>query len=147
LPFRYSENFFHFSTLFAMGGLTLFSQQNRLSSGSYFALLLLFAVITYVEVGLYEAIIGLTTALAIYYVKIENALTRFLGNISCSFCLVHAVIGTTCEFVLIKLFSTGPVINRVGMQMVCLGAAVLGAYVFYLTVERPFMRLTNRLRM
>jgi peptidoglycan/LPS O-acetylase OafA/YrhL len=146
LPFKSIENFFHFSALFALGGLTLFRYQERISNTLYFALLALFAGVAYVEIGWYEAAIGVATALAIYYLKIENGLTRFLGNISYSFYLVHALIGTTCEFILIKFIPIGPVINRIGMLLICLGVAIFGAYLFYLLVEKPFMRLANRLR-
>lgn len=146
LPFKSSENFFHFSALFALGGLTLFRYQERISGTMYFALLALFAGVAYIEIGSYEAIIGVATALAIYYLKIENKFTRFLGNISYSFYLVHALIGSTCEFILIKFIPIGPAINRVGMSLICLGVAISGAYIFYLVVEKPFMRLANRLR-
>ena len=146
LPFKSSENFFHFSSLFALGGLTLFRHQGRISNLLYFALLAAFTGLAYFEIGLYQAATGLLTALAIYYVKIENRLTRFLGDISFSFYLVHAVIGTTCEFILIKFIPVGPVVNRIGLLLICLGVAVVGSYIFYLVVERPFMRLASRLR-
>jgi peptidoglycan/LPS O-acetylase OafA/YrhL len=146
LPFKSSENFFHFSSLFALGGLTLFRHQERISNPLYFALLIAFTGLAYFEIGLYQAAIGLLTALAIYYVKIENRFTRFLGDISFSFYLVHAVIGTTCEFILIKFIPVGPVINRIGLLVLCLGVAIVGSYLFYLVVERPFMRLASRLR-
>lgn len=146
LPFQSVNNFFHFSALFALGGVTLFRQQGRLGHGLYWGLLLLFASVAYVEIGQYEAVAGLATALAINYVKLENNLTRFLGNISYSLYLVHAVIGTTCEFLLIRLVPIGNPVTRGALQVVCVGAAIAGAYVFYLAVERPFMRLASRLR-
>lgn len=146
LPFKSIENFFHFSALFALGGLTLFRHQERINSALYFALLALFGGIAYAEIGLYEAVIGVATAVAIYYLKVENGFTRFLGNISYSFYLVHAVIGTTCEFILIKFIPNDSIINRVGMTLICVGVAIMGAYVFYSLVEKPFMRLANRLR-
>jgi peptidoglycan/LPS O-acetylase OafA/YrhL len=146
LPFKSTENFFHFSSLFALGGLTLFRQQRRISNLGYFALLALFTGLAYFEIGLYQAITGLVTALAIYYLKIENKFTRFLGDISFSFYLVHAVIGTTCEFILIKIIPVGPVVNKIFLLLICISASIVGSYLFYLIVERPFMRLANRLR-
>jgi peptidoglycan/LPS O-acetylase OafA/YrhL len=146
LPFKSSENFFHFSSLFALGGLTLFRHQGRISNLSYLVLLVLFTGLAYFEIGLYQAITGLVTALAIYYLKVENKFTRFLGDISFSFYLVHAVIGTTCEFILIKFIPVGPVINRIVLLLICIGVSIVGSYLFYLVVERPFMRLASRLR-
>jgi len=146
LPFQSVNNFFHFSALFALGGVTLYRQQERIGQGLFLGLLVLFANVAYLEIGLWEALIGLGTALAIYYVKWENGFTRFLGNTSYSFYLIHAVIGTTCEFVLIKLFPLNSPAVRIALQGVCLGAAMASAYVFYLLVERPFMRLASHLR-
>ncbi len=146
LPFRHIENFFHFSSLFALGGLTLFRQQGRIRNGLYWILLLLFTSIAYFEIGLYVSVTGLFTTLAIYYLKVENGLARFLGNISYSLYLVHAVIGSTCEFVLIKLIPNDSIINRIGMLVLCLAVSIGGAYIFYLVIEKPFMRLSSRLR-
>jgi peptidoglycan/LPS O-acetylase OafA/YrhL len=146
LPFSSTNNFFHFSPLFALGGVVLYRQCNSLSIPLYIGLLVLFTGLAYVETGLYEAITGLATALAIQYVNIENGFTKFIGNISYSFYLVHVLIGTTCEFVLSKLLSTGPVFNRLVLQGVCVMAAIVGAYIFYLLIEQPFMRLASRIK-
>lgn len=139
-------NFFQYSTLFAMGGLTLFKKQARISTPLYLALLLLFAGVCYYQLAIYHALVGVATALAIEYVSLENATTRFMGKISYSFYLVHALIGNICEVIFIKFIPTGPVVNRVVLQLLCLAFAVVGAYLFYLVVERPFMKLASRLR-
>ncbi|RZK29371.1 MAG: acyltransferase [Hymenobacter sp.] len=146
LPFQSVNNFFHFSALFAMGGVTLYRQQERIGQVLFLGLLAMFAGVAYWEIGLWEALTGLGTSLAIYYLKWENGFTRFLGNISYSFYLVHALIGTTCEFMLIKFFPLSSLTVRVVLQGVCLSAAIAASYVFYLIVEQPFMRLANRLR-
>jgi peptidoglycan/LPS O-acetylase OafA/YrhL len=146
LPFDNKNNFFHFSALFALGGVALYRQRINISTLNYIGLLILFTAIAYLEIGLYEAAIGLGTTLAIQYINIENSFAKFLGNISYSFYLVHVLIGTTCEFVLSKLVSTGPLLNRLLLQSVCLTAAIVGAYIFYLVIEQPFMRLASRLR-
>lgn len=146
LPFQSVNNFFHFSALFAIGGVTLYRQQERIGQGLFLGLLILFTSMAYVEIELWQALIGLGTALAIYYVKWENGFTRFLGDISYSFYLIHAVIGTTCEFVFIKFFPLNSPAVRIALQGVCLGVAIASAYVFYLLVERPFMRLASHLR-
>jgi peptidoglycan/LPS O-acetylase OafA/YrhL len=146
LPFQSIENLFHFSALFALGGITLFKQQSRITNTRYVVLLLLFTGVAYAEIGLYEAGIGFLTAVAIQYLSFENAFSRFLGNISYSFYLVHALVGSTCEFLLTKYISTAPVANRLTMLALCLMASIGCAYIFYLLIERPFMKLAGRLR-
>ncbi|RZK39747.1 MAG: acyltransferase [Hymenobacter sp.] len=140
------ENFFRFGSLFAMGGLVLFRKQQWISTFLYLTLLLLFAGICYYQIGFYFAMVGVATSLAIEYVSIENAATQFLGKISYSFYLVHALVGNICEIIFIKFIPIGPVINRVLLQAACLAMAIVGAYLFYLLVERPFMKLASRLR-
>ncbi len=145
-PFGSSEHFFGFSTLFAMGGLTLFKRQGRLSVSIYLALLLIFGVLCYLQLGLYIALVGIITALAIEYVNLDNAITRFFGKISYSFYLVHVLVGNTCEFLLTKFIASGPIVNRIFMQLMCLSIAIGIAYGFYLFVERPFTKLASRLK-
>lgn len=106
----------------------------------------MFTGLAYFEIGLCQALTGVVTALAIYYLKVENKFTRFLGDISFSFYLVHAVIGTTCEFILVKFILVGPVINRITLSLICISISIVGSCIFYLVVERPFMRLASRLR-
>lgn len=146
LPFRNSDNFFHFSSLFAMGGIGLYRRQGEISTPIHLALLLAFTVVACFEISIYHAITGLLTALAIQYVSLENTVTRFFGQISYSFYLTHALVGSTCEFVLVKFISTAPVANRLAMQATCLLVAIGVAYIFYLLVEQPFMRLASRIR-
>lgn len=146
LPFPAGNSFFHFSALFAMGGISLYRRQHRISTFTYVLLLLAFAILAYFEIGIAHAIAGLLTAFAIQYVSLENMATRFLGKISYSFYLTHVLVGSTCEFVLVKFISTAPVANRLAMQAACLLVAIGVAYVFYLLVEQPFMRLASRIR-
>lgn len=146
LPFRSPDNLFGFSPLFAMGGLTLFKRQGRLGTPVYLLLLLLFGTICYLQISSYVALVGVATALAIEYVSLDNAVTQFLGKISYSFYLVHVLVGNTCEFVLTKFIAAGPLVNRLLMQAVCLAVALGVAYLFYLLVERPFMKLASRLK-
>lgn len=58
---RSEENFFQYSTLFAMGGLTLFKKQERISTPLYLALLLLFAGICFYQLAIYHALVGVST--------------------------------------------------------------------------------------
>lgn len=137
--------FFHYSSLFGMGGLTVYRYQKAITNKAYLFWLLILAVLAYVQCGPYDAAVGAGTALAIEYVVINNALTRLLGNISYSFYLTHVLVGNTCEFFLVRFISVESVGNRIAMQIVCVLAAVIFAYLFYLFIEQPFMRLAEKI--
>lgn len=144
LPFSDSANFFHFSPMFALGGATLLFYQNRLGWWLYGLVMLLFAGLAYWQLGLPIAAVGVATALSILWLKVENKWLVLLGRMSYSFYLVHALIGTTCEFVLIRIIAPDTEGKKVTITLLCLVGALVGAYVFYVLIEKPFIGLARR---
>lgn len=141
-----SDNFLHYSSLFALGGVALLWQQQRLSVVAYVACLALFTGLLYWQMGGYVAAVGLGTALAVTALQVQIPLLGLLGKISYSFYLLHVLIGTTCEFVLVHFISPTTVVNKLLIVFLCLVAAILGSYLFYTVVEKPMMRLAARQR-
>lgn len=144
LPFESKENFFHYSSLFALGGVALLYHAGRISIKFYILLLVTFFIITWVQILPLIAITGLATVIFINFFKVKNKITDFFGNISYSFYLVHVLVGTTCEFFLIRLINPEPLINKIVMLLLSLMIAVSCAYVFYLLIEKRFMKLANK---
>lgn len=142
----YPGSFFQYSSLFAMGGLTLFRRQNTIRNYLYLTLLALFCGICYYKLGLLPMVVGAATSLCIQYLSFSNVVTRFLGKISYSLYLIHLFAGLVCQFVLIKFIPTGPLINRVFMQLLCVIITVGSSYIFYLVAERPFIKLASRFK-
>lgn len=143
------HNFFSFleySSLFAMGGLTLFKKKDMIKDYIYLLTMALFFGVCYAELGIYSALVGAFTALAIQYLSFSNVITNFLGKISYSLYLTHLFAGLVCQFILVKFISTGPFVNRFFMQLACITVAIASAYIFYLVVERPFIKLASRLK-
>ena len=64
----------------------------------------------------------------------------FLGKISYSLYLVHATVGTTLEFILIKLFPPTSDALKILLTVACLLLTIAASFVFYQLVERPFMK-------
>ena len=143
LPFHSNESFFRFSSLFALGGSSLLYYTKRIDAKKYALLLLVFTGAAYLELGLYIAATGLLTTLCISFIKFKNRVFDFLGKISYSFYLVHALIGTTCEYFLIKIINPAVEVNKILMLIMCLAAAIAGSYIFYLVVEKRFMILAT----
>jgi len=138
--------FIQYSSLFALGGTALLWQQRRISATLFGAGLLLFGVLIFYRFGMYAALVGITTSLAINTIKIKVAGLTLLGKISYSMYLVHGLIGTTMEFVLIKLLSPTTDARKLSLMAVCFLLAIVGSYGFYKLIEQPFLRLTMQNR-
>jgi peptidoglycan/LPS O-acetylase OafA/YrhL len=141
-----SDNFLHYSSLFALGGVALLWQQQRLSVIAYVACLALFTSLIYWQLGIYVAAVGLCTALAVTAMQFRIPVFSFLGKMSYSFYLLHVLIGTTCEFLFVHFISPTTTFNKLLIAFLCLVAATIGSYLFYLAVEKPMMRLASRQR-
>ena len=144
IPGMPSTTFFANSSLFALGGTALLWQQQRLSKLLYVGLMVLFTGLAYWQQGGYVAAAGLATALVINLLKTDVPGLDFVGKMSYSFYLLHVLIGTTCEFVLIKIIPPTTAANKLLITGLSVAVALAGAYLFYRFVEQPFMRLASK---
>jgi peptidoglycan/LPS O-acetylase OafA/YrhL len=141
LPAAQAAGFLHYSTLFALGGLALLWQQRRLSWLAYAGTLLLFGGLAYWQLGPYAALLGVGTALAINAITFRIPVLSALGKISYSLYLVHGIVATTAEFVLLKLLPPTTDARKLALTVACLLLAIGGSFLFYTLVEKPFLRL------
>ena len=141
LPGTAAVGFLHYSSLFALGGIALLWQQQRIPQRLYLAGLLGFGALAFWQLEIYAALVGVGTAVAINMIKVRIPGLSFLGRMSYSLYLVHALIGTTAEFVLIKLVPPVTDARKLGLTLVCLVLAIGGAYLFYRLAEQPFIKL------
>ena len=139
-PFLVAAEFFKYSAVFALGGVALFWQQKRITPILFVAGLVLFGGIAYWQLGLYTALTAVATAVAINMVTVSLPGFSFLGKISYSLYLVHATVGTTLEFILIKLFPPTSDALKILLTVACLLLTIAASFVFYQLVERPFMK-------
>jgi peptidoglycan/LPS O-acetylase OafA/YrhL len=144
LPFAEAALFLRYSIFFAMGGLTLLYREGKLGQIPFLALLAAMTATAAAELGLLQTGFAAATALAIAFVPIRNRLFVFLGTISYSLYLVHMLVASTAEFLILRLFAPVSALGKFAAQLACLGIAVLGAWVFYLLVERHFVTLSQR---
>ena len=144
LPFHSNESFFRFSTLFALGGIALLYHTKRIGLKQYVLLIFIFFAAAYIELGAYISITGIITVFCINFVKFKSKIFDFLGNISYSFYLLHALIGTTCEYFLIKIINPEILVNKIIMLMICISFAIIGSYVYYVLVEKKFITIANQ---
>lgn len=146
VPALATDSFPQYASVFALGGATLLWQQQRISLAVYAGCMLLFTGLAYWQMGIHVAGVALATALAIDLLKVSIPGLGFLGRISYSFYLLHLLIGTTCEFFLIRFITP----TTTGHKLLITGLAIIisvgAAYVFNRLIEQPFMRLASRQR-
>ena len=140
VPTLFAAEFFRYSAVFALGGLALFWQQKRISTVLYIAGAILFGSIIYWQIGAYTALTAIATATAINLPTFSLPGFSFLEKISYSLYLVHATVGTTLEFILIKLFPPTSDAQKILLTVVCLLITIVASFGFYLLIERPFMK-------
>ncbi len=144
LPFADFHNFFHYSSLFAMGGITLLYHQNRITKLEFAAVMVLFTALAYWQLDFSITLTGVLTSASILVTRVENKLFALIGKISYSFYLIHVLVGTTAEFVLVRVISPDTEIKKVIISLLCIVSALVGAYVFYTFVEKPFIELAKK---
>ncbi|MBO3272481.1 acyltransferase family protein [Hymenobacter defluvii] len=144
LPFTDFRNFFHFSSLFAMGGITLLHHQRHVSKKEYGLIMLLFTGVSYWQLDVAITLTGVLTSLSIIFVSMENRLFSFIGKMSYSFYLIHVLVGTTLEFIFIKIISPDTEVRKAAITLLCIMGALLGSYIFYIFIEKPFIELAKR---
>ncbi len=77
----------------------------------------------------------------------ENSLLLFLGRISYSVYLIHPVFGWSSISVCKKIFGSNMGVFEVVLSfLVGVAMSIITAHLFYLMLEKPALRLANRLR-
>lgn len=146
LPFLPQENFFHFSAVFSLGAATLLYKQQVLTGRQYAICLAIFTGFCGVQMGLWPATASLITALTIAFVKINHSIFSWLGKISYSLYLTHFFIGATAEYLLTRIWPPVTSMQVTAEIGFCVLLALLGAYTYFSFVEKPFLKLSHRLK-
>ena len=76
-------------------------------------MLALFPILSYAQLGAVITLVGLTTVFFIIGVQVKGKVFALVGKISYSFYLIHVLVGTTAEFLLIRIISPDTEIKKV----------------------------------
>lgn len=147
--------FFHFNRIvffrdnsFFLLGILLFLYKTGNIQRKYMCYATFGAILLcYGQQGLPNSFAAIITFLTIAYVRFSNPITSFLGKISYSLYITHHFAGITSEFVLRNL--TGMQVSeplKVIMIFVYTGIAIVFAWLFYLLIETPSLKLSKRLK-
>ncbi|AWM34917.1 acyltransferase family protein [Hymenobacter nivis] len=140
------DNFLTFSPLFSMGGATLLFYKRKINKWAYLMTLIIFFGLSWSSLSLTAGLFGLVTSLIIAFVKVQHSIFKFIGTISYSLYLTHFLVGSTVEFLLSKLFSPMTEIQNVFGIVICIVLSCAASYVYYLLIEKPFLKIARRLK-
>lgn len=144
LPFAVTVQFLYYAIYFAMGGLALLFREEKIGRASMLGLLGAMSLAATLEIGWLPTAFAAGTTLTIAFVPLRSRVLVFLGTISYSLYLVHMLVASTAEYLLVRaLHPLSPWAQFAG-QLFCLGAAILGAWIFYILVERHFVAWSQR---
>ena len=144
IPSNY-KCFFLYGSLFVMGGAASLFFEGKILKSQYIGLLLITAIVCYLQLGIWPAILGTLTALLISFASIKNSIGTFLGKISYSLYLSHILVGSTIENLIVKIIPHQSQLQKNFCITLIFGISILAAYIYYSTVELYFLRFSNYL--
>ncbi|WP_114228207.1 MULTISPECIES: acyltransferase family protein [Sphingomonas] len=134
------EGYFpRYAVYFAMGGLTLLRVRGSIGVMPFLAGLGALTLAAALGHAWLPAAIGGAGALLIAFAYLTARPLLFLGKISYSLYLTHILAASMAEFVYVRLVAPSSVLAKLAGQGFCLVVAILGAWLFYLVVERFFL--------
>lgn len=140
--------FFRDNSFFILGILLYLYKTEQINRNYFINASFVAIMICYGQQGATNSFAAFITFLVIAYVHYENPVTTFLGRISYSLYITHLFSGIVSEFVLRNLTGMEPSEGvKVFMLFVYTGIAVAFAWVFYLLVEKPFIRFSHRFKL
>ena len=139
--------FFRDNSYFLLGILLFLYKTDKVERKYFIYMTMAFMLICYGQQGLPGSFAGIIAFLIIAFVHFENPVTSFLGKISYSLYITHHFSGVASEFILKKITGESlPELTKLVMLFVYSGCSVLFAWVFYMMVEKPFIRLSQKVR-
>ncbi|MES2902612.1 MAG: acyltransferase [Pseudomonadota bacterium] len=144
LPGAETILFLRYAIYFAMGGLCLLYRERLLERRPFLVALIVMAAVASIQHGFLPTAFSVATVLAIAFVSLRNPVLTFLGTISYLLYLVHILVASSFEYVLVSLFDPSSPAARLLGQLVCIALAIAGAWIFYRLVERPSIAWSRR---
>lgn len=143
LPYFPKSTFFYYSPLFALGGTALLYYKKQLTLLPFLLLLAFYFGLSCLLMPFAASMFGLVTALVIVFVRVKHIIFSFFGKISFSLYLTHVVVGSTFEFIWVKIFPLHTDLQHIiGITLTTIVSCVV-SYGYYIWVEKPTMGLAK----
>jgi peptidoglycan/LPS O-acetylase OafA/YrhL len=136
--------FFNYAHLFVVGMLLFLFRIGYLNKNEFGTMLLIVLMLIFIKFDKRYLIAALLPYFFIMYFDISNKVSKFLGNISYSLYLVHIPIGGRVINLAENFFQDE--IVRSLFVFVAMAVSIFAAWLFYLLVEKPSMKLSKKLK-
>lgn len=141
----YNAYIFYFISFFLMGIALFLKRVDKITNAEFIVLIILDSAVCAQNFGFSVLMVCIFSLLSIVFIKrVPSKILLWLGTISYSLYLTHGiVVGRFMD--LTGRLTKG---NYLGLRLLlCLVASVLFAYVYYLLFEKPFIKLSKRIKL
>jgi len=129
---------FHWITLFCLGISAFQFKRGKIGKLEFALLVIGFAVAGFFKIGFVQLLAGLIALCVIMAdARIKHSVFNFLGTISYSLYLLHALTGAAAVAVGEKLGLGVSYAGKFGLILIAVAVSIVTAYLLYLFVERP----------
>jgi len=136
-------NIFHYINYFSIGLVVFRFVVNKSTMLEFCVLIGILLSLIFFKSGIPEAVISLMTILIIIGVKNSNPIFDFFGKISFSLYLLHGVIGS--RIINLSVNFTSDIFYRQLVILVALLVSIGCAYLFYILIEKPFLKFSQKI--
>ncbi|MDB5014375.1 MAG: putative acyltransferase [Daejeonella sp.] len=133
----------NFFPLFGLGMLCYMYLKGLIFKKDIWMFAIMISTVSYYSLGWVQASVGLSAFIILFIPIKSNKLIKFLAKISFSLYLVHDIIGSRLVVYLGTVFPRSLLVKGL-IFSTGIGVSLLSAYVFYLLVEKPFIKLSKR---
>jgi len=135
----------HYAVYFAIGAMTLLRVRSAVSVRAFLGALICLSAAAAISQGWLAALVATSGALLMAFTKLDSRPLLFLGKISYSLYLTHILTASVSEYLYVRLVAPSTPLARLVGQGLCLAATIVGAWLFYLVVERFFLSASQAL--
>lgn len=133
----------NFLPLFGLGMLCYIYLKGLISKIDIWIFAIMISIVSYYSLGWVQTSVGLSAFIILFIPIKSNELIKFLAKISFSLYLVHDIIGSRLVVFLGTVFPKSLLVKGL-IFSTGIGVSLLSAYVFYLLVEKPFIKYSKR---
>jgi peptidoglycan/LPS O-acetylase OafA/YrhL len=135
---------FNYVTFFVIGITCFLFYKNLINQKEFYFSIIISVLLTLCFFEWFYALVALITVLLILKSNMSFSIGNFFGKISYSLYLLHTIIGWKLMNLSARYFTS--VESRSLVMVAIIALTIFSAYVMYLFVEKPFLKLSKKIK-